>query len=813
MDTAFGRVLVMFVLSGGTGLVDQLCFSKYLGTIVGSTAHAVSAVLAAFMTGLALGAHVGGRLSRRLARPLQAYGVLELLVAATVALTPMGFAAIEPLYVSMVALAPQSVAWLSAARWLLAVALVIVPTMAMGATLPFLSSGLGQASDEEGGHVARERRLSRLYAANTLGGAIGALGAAYWVLPALGLSKTLLASASVSAGLGILAIWLGRDAPAFGSAEALNTADGSSTPPPVRSETRPFRQGHPDASQLVLLTVLAFGSGALVFVAEVIFTHLLALIIGNSVYAFGLILAIFLCCLFIGASLVERVRQRWGESSLSLSLAATAAALAITRPLWDQLPLLFNNTGEFLESFAARELTRGLAALFILVVPTTLMGLTFPLLLQRIARYSSVGALVGRLTAVNTVGAVLGSLAAGYLLLPVFGSERSLLVVACCFGALALYTARTLDNPQLRVGKLLAVALGASLILPSWNLTKLTAGTNVYFSGAQPADTILMLHEDVQGGVTSVAEANGVRTLYTNGKFQGNTGWEMNAQRYFAHYPTLFAPRFDRALVIGLGTGTTTGTLTAYPWKRIDLVEISEAIVQASRQYFSEVNDHALDDPRVNLVIDDGRNYLMLNHAKYDVITIELSSIWFAGASSLYSSEFYDLLADRLSPGGVLQQWVQLHHITPRDFATILHTVRRHFPAMALYYGGGQGIILASREPLRASESRALAFERDPRVARTLPLAQVAGGQIEKRRLYSLVDDALIVNEDLDEFLESIARAADEPVDALVSNDDNLYLEYATPRGNVLPWSAREELVEQIVQFRRPERVQALKQP
>ncbi|HWO07884.1 MAG TPA: fused MFS/spermidine synthase, partial [Polyangiaceae bacterium] len=731
-------------------------------------------------------------------------------------LTPAGFAALEPLYVSLAKVAPHSVAWLSAARWSLAMLLVVVPTMAMGATLPVLCAGL--EADGDGSSGARENRLGRLYAANTLGGAVGALLAAYWILPTLGLSGTLFASAALSATLGVGAIVASRFGDGLAGLASSDRGDRGATEAESKSRRPLALSGAvsgvvPARSELLLLTGLAWASGALVFTAEVIFTHLLALIIGNSVYAFGLILAIFLCCLFLGAAGVERVRARWGEQALTLSLGATALALSVTVPLWDQLPLLFNNTGEFLSSFEAREATRAFCALFILIVPTTLMGLTFPLLLQRVAKYAAVGALVGRLTAVNTLGAVLGSLGAGYWLLPVLGSEKALLFVALCFAGLGLGTAVVLGVPRRPVLWVTGLALLAALALPRWNLAKLTAGTNVYFSGAQPADQILMLHEDVQGGVTSVAEANGVRTLYTNGKFQGNTGWEMNAQRYFAHYPTLFTPRFDHALVIGLGTGTTTGTMIAYPWQSLEVVEISQSIVNAARDYFGDVNHHALDDPRVHLVIADGRNHLMLTDRRYDLITIELSSIWFAGASSLYNSEFYDLVAQRLAPGGVLQQWVQLHHVSERDFATILHTIRTHFPHMALYYGGGQGIVVASLEPLRASQARALRFQQDPRVQPTLPEAIEPGGTIVRRELASLVDDALLADEDLDRFLESAARKADLSVDALVSNDDNLYLEYATPRGNVLPWSARDELVRTLQSFRRQELIDALRAP
>src|SRR5262249_41304437 len=159
-----------------------------------------------------------------------------------------------------------------------------------------------------------------------------------------------------------------------------------------------------------------------------------------------------------------------------------------------------------------------------------------------------------------------------------------------------------------------------------------------------------------------VTVRGGVHTLYTNGKFQGNDGWELKAQRYFAHYPSLFVRDFDHALVIGLGTGTTLGTLATYPWKRLDVVEISPAIVEAARAYFSGPNSGVLGDPRVHVTQDDARNHLLVHAGTYDLISMELSSVWFAGASSLYSSEYYGLVRSHLSDEGVFQQWVQLHH-------------------------------------------------------------------------------------------------------------------------------------------------------
>jgi spermidine synthase len=445
---------------------------------------------------------------------------------------------------------------------------------------------------------------------------------------------------------------------------------------------------------------------------------------------------------------------------------------------------------------------RGLTALAVMLVPTSLMGLTFPLLLLRVSAYTGMGGWVGRLTAINTIGAVFGALATGYVILPWLGSQSSLIAVGlgfCASGAAALAWA----SPRTRTVAFdgAGVALGCAELGPRWDLAELTSGANVYFEGPKTTQKLVSIREDVHGGVTTVALADDVYTLYTNGKFQGNTGWEMNAQRFFAHYPSIFVKHFDDTLVIGLGTGTTLGTLATYPWKHIQVAEISPAIVAAARSYFQVPNRGAIDDPRVTLTHADGRNFLLLSEQKYDLISMELSSIWFAGASNLYSDEFYKLVAAHLKPGAVFQQWVQLHHIYKRDFAIIVHTLRRNFPHVALFYGGGQGILVASFEPLRASLARLQALQQRPQVHEVLPYG---------RALEALVDDVLVLDEGIDSFLTASAREAGESLAGWVSTDENTYLEYATPRGNVLPWAAREALVAELRGYRDPLAIEAL---
>ena len=809
MRNRFPLVAALFLVSGATGLLYEVAFSKLLAYVFGATAYAVSTVLASFMGGLALGAHFGGRYASRARKPLVLYGVLEITVGVVCALSPFAFELVTRSYVALARSAPDSLALVTAARAGMTALLVIVPTVAMGATLPVLSrviagaplggGGLGGRGergergerDERDERGASGRRLASLYAINTAGGAAGAMASAYAILPLLGIRGTMMSAALANIVIGAVALLVGRASPPIetdisalvttmksptGEAPVAAVAAGSSAVAAITAAPSPAE----DAAERLFL-VLAFVSGYLVFAAEVVETHLLALLIGNSAYAFGLMLAVFLVCLSIGAARAPAFSKRNGPAALSRGLAVAGVALAITLPLWDQLPHVFTFAGKHVSSWAGRELCRALAALVILVLPTLWMGSTFPLLLERVAARADVASRVGRLTVANTVGTIFGSILTGYVILPALGSQNALKAVAIAFALASLAAARavdatrTTDRPPETRRALVAGAIAGALVvaLPSWNMARLTSGANVYFTVGPPPEAIEFVREDVHGGVTTVARRGAVRTLYTNGKFQGDDGAEMMAQRRFAHFPSLFVPAYDRVLVIGLGTGTTLGTLSTYPWKRIDVAEISPSIVEASRHYYADQTLHALDDPRVHLELNDGRNVLLVAAAPYDLVTMELTSVWFAGASSLYSREFYELARARLTKGGVLQQWVQLHHIRREELATIVKTLHEVFPHVALFVGGGQGILVASGSPLRASREALGRLEQSPRLLETL-----GGG-----RLSDTLKELVASEGELTRFV------ADTP-GATTSTDDNLYLEYATPKGNVMNYDA-----------------------
>ncbi len=715
MRSRFPLVATLFLISGATGLLYEVAFGKLLGYVFGATAYAVSAVLSAFMAGLALGAHLGGRNAGRVRRPLMAYGALEMVVGAVCFTSPRALALLSQLYVALARSAPGSLWALTLARAGLTALVVVVPTVAMGATLPLLSR-----------IVAGEKGLSGLYAINTAGGAFGALASAYAILPALGIRGTMTAAALANVAIGAVAFFTGlragpthQDLAAAAGAPLSSSKEDEGREPSLQPSS-PSVQVEERFDATPALT-LAFASGFLVFAAEVVETHLLVLLIGNSAYAFGLMLAVFLVFLALGAARMPAFARRHGAAALPRGLAAAALALAVTLPLWAELPRVFTFAGHHVGSWAGREACRALAATAILALPTLWMGSTFPLLLQRAAAHRDVAARVGRLTVSNTVGTIAGSILAGYLILPALGSQGALRAIAVAF-AVAAFAAARLSSRRSRARPriMAAVAVVLALVLPQWDLARLTSGANVYFTTGPPPDAIEMVREDVHGGVTTVTRRGDVHTMYTNGKFQGDDGAEMPAQRRFAHFPSLFVSSFDRALVIGLGTGTTLGAIAAYPWKHIDVAEISPSIVEAARRFYTPQSYAALDDPRVSLTINDGRNVLLVATEPYDLVTMELTSVWFAGAASLYSREFYALVRARLAPGGVFQQWVQLHHLRRRELAVIVHTLRGAFGHVALFVGGAQGILVASDALLLASAAHLADLEKRPQLQATL---------------------------------------------------------------------------------------------
>jgi spermidine synthase len=826
-------LLLLFFLSGTSSLIFETIFTRLLTYTFGNTAYAVSTVLAAFLGGLALGAILAGRWVDRRAPSLWIYGTLELLVAVYCVFIPRLFAVMTQIYLGLYHRMQLGAAGLTALRFALAALVILLPSMLMGGSLPALARYVAAVFENF------ELEVDRLYAWNTLGAATGTLASTFLLMPVWGITGALGIGCGINFAVFGAVVLLSRRAPATSAAEAAPRV-ALRDPAPGKARGR---------GMAAILLAGAFLTGAVALGYEVLWTHALSFTVGNSVYAFGVMLFVMLCGLGWGARIVSEYFDR--PETWARALAASQIGLGIvilaTVPFWDRMPAFFSlglgrvapiclgllvalritvvalknrhrpaqrRTLGWLRKneplidvalfalavavnylwdypalqFVAGEMVRFCCSFFLLIVPALLMGLSFPLLLNLYGQEASrEGGNVGGIYGANTLGGIFGSVVTGFFLLARFGSLASLRIAAAANVALGIGLALCLLPLEQRRKMMLAfgaMALTAILWLApgNWNTRRMARGSYVYFGVGYLPDRVLYSREDVQSGLTSVVQIGGSHILLSNGKFQGNNTGEVQAQTRFALVPILFTHNFDRALVIGLGTGSTLRTVASFPFKRLDAAELAPSIVDAARLWFGDINGDVFDrDPRVHLSVADGRNYLLLSQEKYDLITVEITSIWISGEADLYNQEFYELCREHLREDGVLQQWVQIHHMPTRDLLILLNTAAQVFPHMAFFQGPEQGLLIASASPLEPDYREIEALEKSPPVRGELNSAGLPS-------LWSLLGEMMLYGDSFHAALAQLPALSGKPA-YFASTDYHPYLEYQTPKGNLLSYS------------------------
>lgn len=672
------RLLAIAVFcSGGVALGLEQIYEKYLSTLLGASRPATTIVLAVYFTGLALGAWLCPKQTEGAPRRL---ALLELFIAAWAALVGVAFFACDRVLGGWLAAAGSSAWGLAAARAAVAAFWILPPALAMGAQLPTLAAVLA-------GHERwRGHRLARYYALNLAGAFVFTVLTPPLLFSTVGAEGALWAIAALGAAIGG-ALWFGLP--------------GSATAPGRSVELRPRAVALP-----VVPLALAFAAGFAFFALEVVWFHLIGAVCGTSTFSFSTLLAVVLLGLALGG--------RWAaRRSVALApvLGWLVVALTAGSALWPWVGrcLARVQAVQQFEWFWAGELLKFLAVAVVVLPSATLAGQVFPRLLRGFERSPEGSRAVGALCAANVLGCVAGALAAGFVFIPAFGAERTLLVLtllvaAAWLGALLAASPRPSFSPSLLLPGIAGLAL--LLALPPWNRLQLTGGHGVYLRRQLAPDAQLaFFREDFSAGFVTVVTSRQpgrtapVKTLLQNGKFDADDAGEMPAQIGFALVAALHSPAQERALVIGCGSGQTASVIARLGFAHVDIAELSPAHLAAARGEFGHINAGVLDRPNVAVHLEDGRNHLLRTRARYDVVQIELTSVWFAGATNLYSREFYALARERLTPGGVLVQWVQLHHLTPRELASILATAQTEFPFVSVWRAGGQACLLTSAQP------------------------------------------------------------------------------------------------------------------
>lgn len=694
-------LLILFFLSGSSALVYQVLWMRLLALVFGVTVHAASTVLAAFMLGLAIGSASAGRMADRIRRPLIVFAIAEALVAVAALATPLGLDAVEALYIRLHGSFGEWPIVITLVRFLLSCAVLLVPTILMGATLPLVV----KSSLARGAILGRQ--VSLLYACNTAGAVVGTLVAGIWMVPQLGISESFRVGAALNLIVAVGALLIARfsvPASAALADEALPSAS-LDVAPPVSLAVR----------RLVLLTFAV--SGFVSFALEIIWFRMLVILLRPTTYAFTVMLATVLAGIAIGSWLSTPLTGRRKvnlvgalatlEVLLALAAAASMFLIGQANTVYGSVAPMFAGTS--LAYFGPMAVT-SIVAIF---PAALLMGMAFPVgiaIWTSDGGDASAGERIGIIYAVNVAGAVAGSLASGFFLLPEIGSRVSLLLTS----GLALLTGLLLLSQLQRRATALAggIAAVATFGLVAW-LTP-DPVTELLHS-RYPAERPVLRREDGQATVSILRRTSNfaatIHRLYINGTHQASDEPGMVAyHRFIGSLPVAVHPDPKKILVIGVGGGATAGAVAAFSSQiPIDIVELSPAVVDAAR-HFSGINQGLFERPNIHLRVDDGRNYMLLTPERYDIVMADVILPQHAGAGNLYSAEYYRLMRRVLNNRGIALQWIGSSGET--EYKMIMRTFVSVFPHTTLWHGGS--LMIGSTRPLILDEAAFLRKQASP---------------------------------------------------------------------------------------------------
>jgi spermidine synthase len=763
-----------FVFSGATGLIYEVLWARMLGLVFGATTLAVSTVLAAFMSGLALGSALAGRLASRVRRPLSAYGWLEIGIAVYAILIPFLFRWVDQLYVLIWQEFHPAFFVFSVWRFVLSCLLLLIPTTLMGATLPVLAAALLNSS----GHSSSS--VTKLYACNLAGAILGTITAGFVMLPFLGVRATIFLAAAINIVVGVIAIVADRKTPTQGS--SVVAVDSSVVFTEARNEKS-------------FWLICAVASGFVTISTQVAWTRMLTMIIGSSTYAFSIVVALFLIGLAGGAWVIGRKDQTAQLRSTVLKVEAfTAVSLFLSLLVVNWIPSLLVSMGlRFqISSWAGLLALQVLSAGLLILLPALLMGMVMPLVLFWASTHKE-GAvrLVGRSYAVNTIGAITGAFVAGFVLIPKTSTKFTLIVAsAICLivAGLAYQPAASVGDPVLRrslsVGVTFALVIVLVIMAPPMNLGDLSIGAydslirvlaqsregpkEESAGGSDSDDHRLLMYQEGTTSTVSVRKDGGTISMAINGRTNASDSvYDMPTQVMLAQLPMLVAPQLDNGLVIGFATGVSVGAMLQSPISSVTCVELEPATVNGSH-FFDHVNNQPLKDPRTSLVIDDARTYLRVTPNRYDIIVSEPSHPWVPGVANLFTQEFFEMGRDRLNHQGVFVQWLQIYQLSTDSLRSVLATYHKVFPHVLVFRVGGAG---KGKDLILVGGNQQLNLDLVPQ--------RLADERIAKE--VSRVD--LKTEADVRSwFVCDESRLAPAVAGARINTDDNMHIETTVPR-------------------------------
>jgi spermidine synthase len=710
MGLSIRVVAALLFGSGFSALVYQTAWQRMFRLTFGASTAASAAVLAVFLGGLGLGGLLLGKRVERSAQPLVFYGNLELGISALAGVSPLLGNLVHELYLWLGGTQTMGSVGATVVRLVLTTLVIGPAAVLMGGTLPAAARAVVQEADRT------RRGLALLYSLNTVGAVFGALVGPLLLFGLLGNRLTIWGTVCINALVGLAARALGRRGDAASVAAAAGEDAGPSSAPSANPEAE------------ARLAYLAAGVVGFVFLGlELVWYRILTPLLGGSSLTFGLILACALAGIGIGGYLFSK---RDAKKPVTLQLLAVTLALEAVCALlpfaWgDHLALVAAHLRPMLNLGFGYLVSGWVFVAAAVVLPASIVsGYQFPALFALLGRgRSHVGVQVGRAYAYNTVGTLSGSLLVGMVLLPGVGAMalwRGLAIVlallGCACAAYTLVRGATLKS-TVSAFTLSVLALLLSYAQGPTNLFRhspIGAGrlsladdtrNDVLARMRRAANAIIWSRDGVDS--TVAIDAEGGLSFLVNGKSDGNVVQDRGTQAFLALLPAALHGQVKTGFVVGLGTGMTCGLLGKVPG--VELVEVAElepTVLEVARRS-KLVNEQVLDNPKVKILIGDGRELMLTSPRRYDVVISEPSNPYRAGVASLFTNEFYAAAASRLAKGGLFAQWLQGYEVDAATVSIAVHTMRSVFPYVSLWGPQLNDLILiGSFEPQRVDVER-----------------------------------------------------------------------------------------------------------
>lgn len=761
-------VLVVFALSNMAALIYQISWTKNLSYVFGTSVYAIGTVLACFMAGLAFGSFVFGKCADRSTNPVRlfayvemALGLYALLLIQLFTLLPQPYSLLHRIF--------EGSPIMNLMLFAFSFNVLIIPTSLIGGTFPIMNR-IYSRIDSVG------KDVGTVYSLDTVFAGAGALIAGFVLLPAMGISMTAAIGAAINIVAGIYLYGISRD-------KTERTIENR-----VKSDMKTKMTGLYKTDKVVFIGYFLSGFAALA--AEVVWIRVLSLTIGTSIYAISIITASFLIGLSFGSYLISRFIQRLKHlltvfAFIELGIGFSGVILML---IMENLDIPYLMLYHSLDSFYPFTAALFFTIFLIFLIPTTLMGATMPLVGKIITKNPGfIGSDIGAVFTINTGGAIFGTFFTSFFFIPGIGLTKTgaLLSALNIFVALLVFANSERESLK-KFYSFAGLSVILCLYLASTTINPLFAGA--YYHGTQLKDikswenmksgSELVHFEDGLYGVVSAVRQGEYIALRIDGKSESsNVPVELVTEYQLAYIP-LFAHRLPKeVMLIGLGGGFTLDAITNFKEVgSIDLIEINPHLADVTGKYFSEYNNNALSDPRVNLVIDDGRNHLLSRDRKYDVIISQPSNIWLSGEGGLFTKEMYEGVRTHLKKGGVFGQWLPMYELGTQDFRTFLATFSRVFPYSTLWIVDYDAVLVGSMEPIEYDYGYIRdSIASNPSINSDFKMmSDVLVTTTRYAQLYQIVVPYRMDGNDIKEFSGTVINTDDHPV-----------LEFSAARNNV----------------------------